>query len=120
MGLNILQVNNRTIIPYEVIPFAAGIYVGYNKAKGIDIGTLGDIATYAPTALPAILTPVLMIATKSSVDTRLHHFAPEQGEEIESVYSAGGIAVETGINTVKSLIAELLGFGFGYIMGNSS
>ena len=109
MGLNILSID-KAVIPYEVVPLLAGVYVGYNNAQGVDVGTTGQVATYAPTALAAGITSVYMLVGR--------HFGKRKVPKLEDMLSNEVVAKETGKNTLKSGVATAVGYGIGYLIGS--
>ncbi|MCF7871734.1 hypothetical protein K9L97_01755 [Candidatus Woesearchaeota archaeon] len=110
MELNILSINNKAVIPYEVVPLLAGAYVGYNNAQGVDVGTTEQIATYAPTTFATTITPIAMLTAR--------HFGKRHVPSLEESLSNEVVVKETGKNTLKSGVATAVGYGIGYLIGS--
>lgn len=112
MGINILQINDKTAIPYEIVPLLAGAYVGYNNAQGVNVGTAGLVATYAPTAFATGITSISMLVGR--------HFGKRNTPRLEKILSNDVILRETVSNTLKSGAATAIGYGIGYVIGSMS
>ena len=110
MGLDILSINNKAVIPYEVVPLLAGAYVGHNNAQGIDVGTTEQVLTYAPTAFATTITPIAMLTAR--------HFGKKHVPSLEQTLSNEEVLKETGKNTLKSGVATAVGYGIGYLIGS--
>ena len=109
MSLNILSINGKGI-PYELVPLLAGAYVGYNNAQGVDVGTTGQVATFAPTAFAAGVTSVSMLLGR--------HFGKKQFSQLEEMLSNEVVLKETGKNILTSGVSTAVGYWLGYLIGS--
>ena len=106
---------------YEIVPaFLASIYVGFNNAQGMDIGSVEEIALYGPTIFAAIRTSAHMFFVRERLLANFHKKRISLFDivQLERILSNKNISSMTERNTLRTGLASVAGYYFGSFIGS--
>ena len=116
---------------FDIGTVLAGIYVGYNNANGVDVGTLDEVLKYGPTIAATAITSVGMLIGNVAIrNAPSQYMSINQGhigihdipgmKEVEEQLAFKNIGKETAITGFKTALESLIGYGIGYAIAKFS